>query len=168
MWNNGMMPNLYGTYGAPMPYGQNANIDDIYNQYKQMQQQMQQPMQSNANPAMGQRGTFIEIKSYSEVENYPVPTNGIPVLFFDFANYVFYSKKFVNGQCSIQDFYFGPMNGKNTHAKEVSEPIPETEPAQDPVVTALFEKMEMLEKRFDEIRTKSSKAQSKKVAPEVK
>jgi hypothetical protein len=150
-WNNlnGMMPNPYGVYGAPMPnYNPNVNasIDNMYAAYKQSQAQMMgnnQPSM-NVNPSMGQRGVWIQVHDYKEVENYPVPADGTPTLFFDFEHGMFYSKKFVNGQCCVQDFYFGSTAGNVKQQKE--EPTVEMPSmdanANNEIINSVLERMD--------------------------
>lgn len=164
--------NYYNPWGMPtpgIPNNNNANIDNLYAAYKQMQMQMQNPVSQpsmNVNPAMGQRGTWQQVKEYKDVENCPVPTDGTPTLFFDFDHGVFYSKKFVNGQCCIQDFYFGPT-GSNGTAKDES-PLLNDLPVQnnntEPLLTALLEKFNDLEKKVNSMNVKlSNQTKSKSV-----
>ena len=133
----------------------------FYNNYKQMQAQMmgmQQPPM-NVNPAMGQRGTWLQVHEYKEVESYPVPTDGTPTLFFDFDHGMFYSKKFANGQCCIQDFYFGPTNGSGGAATPEPSSIdqaPETAATLEPFMTAMLDKLEEMNKRLSVLGAKTA------------
>lgn len=126
----------------------NGSVDQLYAQYKQMEAQLAQQQQFDfSNPAMSQRGLFMQVKDYKEVDNYPVPTDGTPTLFFDFANMVFYSKKFANGQSCIQGFVFAPMNGGSPEKQQEPAPAPTQQPVKqepqiDPVLTAIFEKLD--------------------------
>jgi hypothetical protein len=167
-------PNMYGTYGAPIPnYNANNSIDQLYNSYKQMQSQMQSNVQPTVNPSMGQRGIFIQISDYKEVENYPVPTDGTPTLFFDFVHYVFYSKKFANGQCSIQSFVFSPMNGNGTSSSDTDNKVEENKQndnaeTQDSninpdkeTLNIILEKIDETNKKVASLDRKVNKLQSK-------
>jgi outer membrane murein-binding lipoprotein Lpp len=175
-------PNMYGTYGAPIPnYNVNNSVDQLYNTYKQMQSQMQANTQPtvNVNPSMGQRGIFIQISDYKEVENYHVPTDGTPTLFFDFVHYVFYSKKFANGQCSIQSFVFSPMNGNGTNGTESD--VKNTENKQtdneetqntnvnstDETLNIILEKLDETNKKVASLDRKVNKLQSKSKTTKV-
>jgi hypothetical protein len=110
---NGNFPNQYGVYGAPIPnYMQNNNVDQLYNTYKTMMENnpyLQQQQNQNSNPSLGQSGSFMFVKSFNEVENYPVSPDGRPTLFF-MSNGIFWSKKFLNGKTVIQTFNYGTMN----------------------------------------------------------
>lgn len=157
MWNG----NNFNPYMMPgmMPMGQAPNIDNLYAQYKNMQAQMNVQPSVNVNPAMGQRGTWVQIHEYKEVENSPVPTDGTPMLFFDYEHGVFYSKKFANGQCCIQDFYFGPTNGSNNSNKEEAMPEPQVNSDMNPLFSALFDKLDELSKQIGALAKKpNSKA----------
>ena len=174
---NGMpmdMPNYFGTYGAPMPIGfvPGAAVDQLYNSYKQAldtlmnyqrgsqippQQQQPQP-QSQGNNAMGQRGTFIQVSGYKDVDNYPVPLDGTPTLFFDYEHMVFWSKKFVNGQTCVQSFVFGPVNSNGVQreskpeAEEKEAPKAET---QDDTLSLILEKLGDFSNRLEALESKS-------------
>ena len=157
--------NPYGVPPAPAPMANpNANIDNLYNTYKQMQSQMmgmqqQQQPPMNVNPAMGQRGTWMQVHEYKEVESYPVPTDGTPSLFFDFDHGMFYSKKFANGQCCIQDFYFGPTNGSGgatTPEPTSIDQAPEAASTLEPFMTAVLDKLEEMNKRLSVLGAKTA------------
>ena len=73
-----------------------------YNQYNQMQQQ-----QIN-------RGSFIQVKDYQEVVNYPTDASGSPTLFMNDTQGVFWVKKFIDGTNKIQAYSFSPINDFNS------------------------------------------------------
>lgn len=161
MWNG----NNFNPYMMPgmMSVGQTPNIDNLYAQYKNMQAQMNAQPSVNVNPAMGQRGIWVQIREYKEVENSPVPTDGTPMLFFDYEHGVFYSKKFANGQCCIQDFYFGPTNGSsNSNKEEEAMPAPQVNSDMNPLFSALFDKLDELSKQIGAL---SKRANSKAKLP---
>lgn len=166
--NNGGILNPFGLFGGQLP---NVNIDNLYAQYKQAQAQMQAQMNNmnaqpsvNINPAMGQRGTWLQVRDYKEVENYPVPTDGTPTLFFDFEHGMFYSKKFANGQCCIQDFYFGPTSGMSEKEQAIPEPSIESQSLGmnfDPsIFNVMFEKMDDIAKSVSALSKKIGKSKT--------
>ena len=163
-----------GFFNPGNPWGMSmmpsSNIDNLYAAYKQMQAQMQQGNNQpvmNVTPAMGQRGTWQQVKEYKEVENCPVPTDGTPTLFFDFEHGVFYSKKFANGQCCIQDFYFGPTGSQNSGSQKeeplapssidaASIPQAPQEGLLEATLSALLDKMDDIGKKLSVMNTKLS------------
>lgn len=125
-----------------------------------MPPQQQPQMQPQQNLSMGQRGSWSSIGDFKEVENAPVPFNGTPILFFDFQHGVFYSKKFVNGQCSIQPFGFAPLNSVAEKPAQV-EPQPQPQPQiqatptlDEATISAIFEKIDMLAQRIEKLEPK--------------
>lgn len=153
------------------PMGQfmpDPRVDQLYQQYKnilnslqnnmcpQPNQQRQQNAQS-ANPAMGQRGMFIQVNDYKDVENYPVSPDGTPTLFFDYQHGFFWSKKLLNGQTVVQDFVFAPRSGmtQSETADTSLDDLPvDEDKAQGVDMNAILEQLEILSKKVDALSSK--------------
>lgn len=147
----------YTPYMSPYasPYLSNAwansmqTPDQIYQNYQQMMQNNPFNPQSQPNAAMNNRGDYIRIKDYSEVETYPCRADGVATLFFNFENMTFYSKKILNGKVAIQPFAFSPMNmtGVDVSNEESKAVDPaEVEPAKPNPLDMILNKMEQMEK----------------------
>lgn len=147
----------------------NTNIDQLYAQYKQTEQQLmqlQEQMRTQAPPiylpsqvpvqapAMGQRGSFMQVHDFKEVENTPVPTNGTPVLFFNFEQGLFWSKKCINGQCCIQDFCFAPLNKEQSSSNLKAE---EKETIEHDALSLMLDRLEVLEKKVESLSEPKAK-----------
>lgn len=163
-------------YGNGYGYGYNPaddNIDQIYNTYKQQQlqrQQRQQQMFANnslynngyintppSNNPIGQQGIFKQVREYKEVENASVAADGTPTLFFDFQHGIFYSKKYVEGRCTIQPYSFAPIN--NTPDNEPISTNSESEASAMPTVSevtlsAILSKLDELTQRIEKLEPK--------------
>lgn len=148
----------YNPYSSPYSSAYLANAwanamqqtpDQIYQNYQQMLQN--NPLNPNVqpNPAMNNRGDYIRITDYKEVETYPCRADGVATLFFNFENMTFYSKKILNGKAAIQSFVFSPMNMTGTdipqeEQKQAVEPV-EVESKPD-ALNMILAKMEQMEK----------------------
>lgn len=123
--------------------------DQIYQNYQQMLQNNPFNPQSQPNPAMNNRGDYIRIKEYKEVETYPCRADGVATLFFDFETMSFYSKKILNGKAVIQSFVFSPMNmtGTDIPPQEDSKPVEPSEVETKPdALNMILDKMEQMER----------------------
>lgn len=147
----------YTPYMSPyaIPYSSNAwtntmqSPDQIYQTYQQMMQSNPFNPQSQPNAAMNNRGDYIRIKDYSEVETYPCRADGVATLFFNFENMTFYSKKILNGKVAIQPFAFSPMNmtGVDVNAEEAkAADATEAESIKPSALDMILTKMEQMEK----------------------
>lgn len=90
-------------------YGYNpTNLGQLQSQLQQLQQLQSQyyPQQNQ----QAQRGTFIQVKDYQEVINYPTDASGMPTLFMNETQGVFWVKKFIDGTNKIQAYNFAPIN----------------------------------------------------------
>ena len=95
------------------------NFNPYANMYNQIQQNMQQlqQLQGQYNQMQQQqvnRGSFIQVKDYQEVVNYPTDASGSPTLFMNDTQGVFWVKKFIDGSNKIQAYSFSPINDFNT------------------------------------------------------
>lgn len=141
-----------------MPYNYNNNqpktpqqlqaelIGMLQNQYAPMynsfqQQNMQSPIQNKPSTS----GIYDQVSSYQDVENYPTPTDGTAVLLFNFGNGVFYSKKFVNGQSTIQPFTFMPLNSNGTDDSTTTQETAQKQAEMPEYVRLLMDRMDKIE-----------------------
>lgn len=132
----------------------------VYNAFQQ-QQQMQSPIVNRPSTS----GIYDRVSNYQEVENYPAPTDGNAVLLFNFENGVFYSKKFINGQSTIQTFTFMPLN---TNANDDSQNSPKNtpnEPDTIALINSLADKIRVIEGRIS--KTKNTKKSESEVRDEL-
>lgn len=139
-----LMQQYQTIYNTQFP---NPNINNI--QTNNMGQQSSSPCVS---------GSYTKVSGYSEVENAPTPTDGTATLFFDFEHGVFWSKKFANGQHTIQSFAFRPLNqnGDITPKEEpvlVKEEVKETIPTPNINLDDLYERLDKLENKISKITT---------------
>lgn len=127
----------------------------------QLAQELQQMLANNPyaqpsnNPAMDNRGDYMEIKDPKMVETYPARIDGKATLFFDFDHWTFCSKKLINGKPSLQWFCFQPLNNSADTPTE-----PEVQPVSEELQTAqntlaegsaldiILEKLEKNDKRL--------------------
>lgn len=121
--------NPYAPYGMPQkpPEQMQQEINQLMGQYQNMFGQAGQP--TSKPQAVGERGEFVKVSSFEEVEEYPTRLDGTATLFFDFKNRVFWSKKFSNGGHSIQAFKFEPVN--NAEPLKTEEEIDYTKMLDD-------------------------------------
>lgn len=112
----------YGGMASPFlpQYDLNALTNQI-NMLKQQQQQLQfgNPVQ-NSMPQVNvmQRGEFVVVNDIKDVENYPAPIDGTPVLIFINGKQIFYNKKFENGNTKCQPNIHQPYNNGEPEKKE--------------------------------------------------
>lgn len=136
-----MMTN-YNPYGYN-PYPQ-QDLGSLIEQAQKLYVQSPYNPQVQPNSAMNNRGDYIRINDYKDVENYPARTDGVATLLFDFANNIFYSKKLLNGKPSIQTFSFNILNNIGEEQNEQpqnEEPKEETQPDKMQIVIDYIEKM---------------------------
>lgn len=101
--------NNYGNMNMQQQIQQQiSQLQNLQNQYNQMYQQPQ-----NQQPIT--RGSFIQVKDYQEVINYPTDASGMPTLFMNENNGVFWVKKFIDGSNKIQAYSFAPINDFSTN-----------------------------------------------------
>lgn len=137
-----------------LPYQQN-NIDQLYQQYQQLQQNNPYNPNTQPNNAVNNRGDYITVKDYQQVETTPARTDGVATLFFDFDNKIFYSKKLLNGKPSIQTFTFDFLNGSSPNDTKPMEP--ESANTEDSVQPNYNEVLTELINRFDKMERKIKK-----------
>lgn len=142
-------PYLYPTYGNKTP-------DQLAQELQQMiaNNPYAQPSAPN-NPAMDNRGDYMEVKDPKVVETYPARIDGKATLFFDFEHWTFCSKKLINGKPSLQWFCFQPLNNS---AEAVTNPDPQntaedTQMVQDEssdgnALSMILDKLEKTDKRL--------------------
>lgn len=106
-------------YGMPTPYAQ-QDLGALIAKAQQLQAQNPYMPQLQPNAAMNNRGDYMRITDYKEVETAPARTDGIASLYFDFSNNLFYSKKLVNGKPSIQTFSFSVVNAVGDQPQTVA------------------------------------------------
>lgn len=105
-----MYENLYqGIYSGLNPYMQ-PDLNALIAQAQKLQSQSPYNPSSQPNQSMNNRGDYVVIKDYKEVETTPARMDGIATLFFDWTNMVFYSKKLLNGKAVVQNFNFSIAN----------------------------------------------------------
>lgn len=146
-----MNPYLNNMY---LPYQQN-NIDQLYQQYQQLQQNNPYNPNTQPNNAVNNRGDYITVRDYQQVETTPARTDGVATLFFDFDNKIFYSKKLLNGKPSIQTFTFDFLNGSNSN--DIKPVDQETTNPQDTPKIDYNEVLSELVNRFDKVERKLKK-----------
>lgn len=111
----------------------NLNPQQLQMQLQQMQNQYSQMQQMNTS-----RGSFIQVKDYQDVINYPTDASGMPTLFMNEASGVFWVKKFIDGTNKIQAYQFAPINDytqtNNVNNKKVDEELSPIENLQQRMV----------------------------------
>lgn len=126
----------------------------VYNAFQQ--QNMQSPIQNKPSTS----GIYDQVSSYQEVENYPTPTDGTAVLLFNFGNGVFYSKKFVNGQSTIQPFTFMPLNSSSIDEKSNGNEIASRDEEIPEYIKALINRIDKIENSISKAYKTSKKSDS--------
>lgn len=117
------------------------NYQNMYNRVapNQGQPQANQASQVASSPLAG--GEYKYITKPEDVETYPTRVDGTATLLIDFDNGVFWSKKFENGQHSIQTYKFFPMNTPTNTVNAKSTPE-EDEPTPIELILQRLEKLE--------------------------
>ena len=149
--------NTYPYYSVKSPQQMQQELTSILqNQYAPAYNMLQQNIQSPIPNQPSTSGIYDKVSTYQDVENYPTPTNGTAVLLFNYDDGVFYSKKFVNGQSTIQPFKFLPLNSSNTANVVESEPVKDAEKELDfkEMLQKLSNKFDALEKKFNALKSK--------------
>lgn len=118
----------------------------VYNAYQQ--QQMQSPIMNKPSTS----GIYDKISSYQDVENYPTPTDGTAVLLFNYESGVFYSKKFVNGQSTIQTFTFMPLNSNSVEDVKIEPKQSDSDKNTPDYINTLLDRIEALERKISKPR----------------
>lgn len=133
----------------------------IYNPYQnnyqniqqQIQQQIQQLQQLQNIQQNIPRGSFIQVKDYQEVVNYPTDASGNPTLFMNENTGVFWVKKFIDGSNKIQAYSFAPINDFSSeminNTREENKPL-KTDLNHD-IIDNLMKRITKLEDMNDEI-----------------
>ena len=101
-------------YNNYNPYANNlqAQIQQNMQQLQQLQGQYQQYNQNQQQQI--NRGSFIQVKDFQDVINYPTDASGNPTLFMNDSQGVFWVKKFIDGTNKIQAYSYAPINDFNT------------------------------------------------------
>lgn len=101
-------------YNNYNPYANNlqAQIQQNMQQLQQLQGQYQQYNQNQQQQI--NRGSFIQVKDFQDVINYPTDASGNPTLFMNDSQGVFWVKKFIDGTNKIQAYSYSPINDFNT------------------------------------------------------
>lgn len=145
-----MYEDLYrGIYGGLNPYAQ-PDLNALIAQAQKLQSQNPYNPANQPNQAMTNRGDYVVIKDYKEVETTPARADGIATLFFDYANMIFYSKKLLNGKAVVQNFNFSIPNAiqdGETTPQGNGENAP-TEPKNDKI-DILLDYVEKIENRLN-------------------
>lgn len=122
------------------------------NPYAQMPGQMAAPQSQVNNPvgnSVSTQGDYKIVSKYEEVANTPTRLDGTASLFFDFDHMIFWSKKFVNGQHSIQAYGFSPINNSSEPGQPTSQSKSEnatvSEPQENDVVKIILDRLDKLE-----------------------
>lgn len=103
-----------------MYYNNYNNLNQLNPQQLQMQLQQMQNQYSQMQQMNSARGSFIQVKDYQDVINYPTDASGMPTLFMNETSGVFWVKKFIDGTNKIQAYQFAPINDytQTTNKKE--------------------------------------------------
>ena len=129
-----------------MYYNNYNNLNQLNPQQLQMQLQQMQNQYSQLQQMNSARGSFIQVKDYQDVINYPTDASGMPTLFMNEANGVFWVKKFIDGTNKIQAYQFAPINDytqtSNTTNKKEEEPS---------IIENLQQRMVKIEDNFEKI-----------------
>lgn len=112
----------YNNYNQLNPQQLQAQLQQMQNQYSQLQQ-----MNTS-------RGSFIQVKDYQDVINYPTDASGMPTLFMNEASGVFWVKKFIDGTNKIQAYQFAPINDYTQTINKKEEEISPIENLQQRMV----------------------------------
>lgn len=151
------------------PYGYNPypqqDLGALIEQAQKMYSQNPYNPQMQPNSAMNNRGDYVRINDYKEVENAPARTDGVATLYFDFANNVFYSKKLSNGKTSIQPFSFSVLNGVGEEQAEPqkAEEVAEAQPQPDKI-DLLIDYVGKVEKKLNTVIKDVNKIKKEKKA----
>lgn len=168
--------NMFGNYSfGRTPQQLQQEYSNLMQQYQNLygaNNQQNQSLNISSN-IPSTNGTYTKVSSYNEVENFPTSTDGTATLFFDFEHGVFWSKKFVNGQHTIQAFTFRPLN-QNADAqktetnivKEVAREQTEmvTEPSKEDIYyNELSERLEKLETKVSKLSNTQSRSNKSRI-----
>ena len=120
---------------------------------RQQQQQLQfgQNSPNNIPPvSVLQKGEFIVVNDIKDVENYPAPIDGTPVLIFVNGKNVFYNKKFENGNTKCQPNIHQPYNNGEPEKREMENT---TETKDNEIMKVLVD----ITQRLEKLETKKTK-----------
>lgn len=121
-----MNNNYFNPYAMGGQYTPNVNqslnqLQNLLGQY----QNMQQSNYRNQQVAMSNQGRWLYVNDYNDVLTYPTPQDGSAYLFVNLDKGLLWSKKFVDGQNSIQAFSIQPFNNiGELPQKEVEKEMP--------------------------------------------
>lgn len=143
-----MQYNNYNPYANNLQAQIQQNMQQLqqlqgqYNQYNQMQTQQQI-----------NRGSFIQVKDFQDVINYPTDASGNPTLFMNDSQGVFWVKKFVDGTNKIQAYSYSPINdfSNNMNNNTIKEEKMAVEPNNNEIIDNIMMRMVKLEDSQDEI-----------------
>ena len=143
-----MQYNNYNPYANNLQAQIQQNMQQLqqlqgqYNQYNQMQTQQQI-----------NRGSFIQVKDFQDVINYPTDASGNPTLFMNDSQGVFWVKKFVDGTNKIQAYSYSPINdfSNNMNNNTIKEEKTAVEPNNNEIIDNIMMRMVKLEDSQDEI-----------------
>lgn len=158
----------FGIYNPYNSYDLN-NLSNQLNNLRQQQQQLQanSHLVNNAMPHTNvlQRGEFIVVNTIEDVENYPAPIDGTPVLIFVNGKNVFYNKKFENGNTKCQPNIHQPYNNGEPEKNDVIVAEEKTSrTSEQEIMETLLSINQRLEKL--EAAKKTTRSASKKVEAE--
>lgn len=131
---------------------------NLYGQYNQSQQLPNNISQNSniQNIGLTTSGLFRSVSGADEVTESPTALDGSATLFFDFANKVFWSKKYVSGRHEIQAYEFKAINSIVDNKKVVDDEIDlEKELINlEPIKTITDERLDRIEKMIESLISK--------------
>ena len=142
------------------------NYQNIYNANQMLQKTNIAPAMNApampTNQVVSNTGDYKTVEKFADVETSPTRLDGTATLFFDFNNMVFWSKKFINGQHTIQAYKFCPINKEpidtvedkpaDTHNEKMDSELSDT-------LKTIIERLNNLEKQ----NTKSNETMKRRV-----
>lgn len=157
------MANPYMPYGFNS-YGNNQgfNIPQMQNQLAQLQQLQSQMNNANTQginnmangqgnymnqPNIIQSGMFVVVENIEDMERYPAPMNGEPVLIFIKGKSIYYSKKMTNGATSCQPYSSNVINNAPVEKPKETAAENEEENTIIKMLNKLSERLEKLESK---------------------
>lgn len=154
-YNRGMNPGCY----PKSPQQLQAEIESALNQYRETfntYRTTAPPAYISPNGGTRRSGEYVEVADYQEMENADTRLDGVPTLFVDFKNRVFWSKKWVNGGHSVQAFHFEPIIGAPV-SSEQQDPIDYVEDLNEKPEDKSEERLQNLEKTMGSLQEMMAK-----------
>ena len=163
-----MAYNPYAAMGFPaktpeqLAQEYNSLLTNYQNVYRNMQPMAAVPSQTPNVNAVSNAGDYRLVNKYDEVINTPTRLDGTASLFFDFDNMVFWSKKFVNGQHTIQAYKFMPINNSPEQTDTVENKSDDSKSNELDILSTIVDRLDKLEQRIP-MNTRTRKQSEEKV-----